>query len=123
MSCACRRGGKGRKGAGKQKPRYAVFVIYSWNYEVLLTSVEGYQAAGFGDSLIIIDNSPDRRIVGDEKIRGMVGEVLATRARLTFSQSQNYIAGKHLLLSSMPCSVTCQNPAFASCGDLYLFKC
>jgi hypothetical protein len=71
---------------------------------VLLTSVEGYRAAGFGDSLIIIDNSPDRRIVGDDRIKGMVGEVIATRARLTFSQSQNYIAGTHLILpfASMP---------------------
>ncbi|CAL8471123.1 g10665 [Coccomyxa elongata] len=84
-----RRINEGRRGA---EPRYALFVIYSWNYEVLLTAVEGYQAAGFGKSLIIIDNSPDRDIVGDERIRDMVGEVIATRARLTFSQSQNYIA-------------------------------
>lgn len=71
---------------------------------MLLTSVEGYRAAGFGDSLIIIDNSPDRRIVGDDRIKGMVSEVIATRARLTFSQSQNYIAGTHLILpfASMP---------------------
>ncbi|BDA45280.1 hypothetical protein COCOBI_07-0670 [Coccomyxa sp. Obi] len=87
-----RRVNEGRKGAEKSKPRYALFVIYSWNYEVLLTAVEGYQAAGFGKSLIIIDNSPNRDIMGDERIRGMVGEVIATRARLTFSQSQNYIA-------------------------------
>ncbi|KAK9901260.1 hypothetical protein WJX75_002993 [Coccomyxa subellipsoidea] len=92
MNSAHRRGEKGRKAVGKPRPRYALFVIYSWNYEVLLTSVEGYRAAGFGDSLIIIDNSPDRRIVGDDRIKGMVGEVIATRARLTFSQSQNYIA-------------------------------
>lgn len=89
-----RRIDEGRRGAGNSNPRYALFVIYSWNYEVLLTAVEGYQAAGFGKSLIIIDNSPNRDIVGDTRINDMVGEVIATRARLTFSQSQNYIAGK-----------------------------
>ena len=95
---------EGRGGAEESEPRYALFVIYSWNYEVLLTAVEGYQAAGFGNSLIIIDNSPHRDIVGDERIQGMVGEVIATRARLTFSQSQNYIAGRPfaLLLSKAP---------------------
>lgn len=87
----CRRSKEISKGGFK--PRYALFVIYSWNYDVLMTSLEGYQAAGFSDSLIVIDNSPDRRIVGDEKIGGMVAEVIATMARLTFSQSQNYIAG------------------------------
>lgn len=68
-----------------------------------MTAVEGYQAAGFGKSLIIIDNSPNRDIMGDSRIKGMVGEVIATRARLTFSQSQNYIAGKRFpLLFSDP---------------------
>ncbi len=108
---------EGREGAEKSEPRYALFVIYSWNYEVLLTAVEGYQAAGFGKSLIIIDNSPNRDIVGDERIQGMVGEVIATRARLTFSQSQNYIAGRLFALLLL------KAPDLHTIGVLFVMSC
>jgi hypothetical protein len=67
--------------------------VYTWNYDVLLTALESYVAAGFGKNIIVIDNSSDRRIVGDERVIAMVGEVIPTRARLTFSQSQNLLAG------------------------------
>lgn len=72
--------------------RFALFVIYSWNYEVLVTSVRSYVEAGLGAHLIILDNSPDRRIVNDEVVRGLAAEVIPTRTRLTFSQSQNFLA-------------------------------
>lgn len=78
--------------------RFALFVIYSWNYEVLVTSVKSYVEAGFGRHLIILDNSPDRRIVSDEVVGGLVAEVIPTRTRLTFSQSQNYLASTALRL-------------------------
>lgn len=75
------------------KLRFALFVIYSWNFEVLLTALESYAAAGFGRHIVVIDNSSDRRVVGSDKVAAMVGEIIPTRAKLTFSQSQNYIAG------------------------------
>ena len=42
---------------------FAVFIVYSWNFEVFWTSLQTYLAAGWGRRLIIIDNSADRRIV------------------------------------------------------------
>ena len=44
---------------------FAVFIIYSWNFEVFWTSLQTYLAAGWGKRLIIIDNSMNRRIVED----------------------------------------------------------
>ena len=99
---AAMHGGGARPGSSSrpgQKRRFALFVIYSWNYEVLVTSVRSYAAAGLGAHLIILDNSPDRRIVGDEVVRGLAAEVIPTRTRLTFSQSQNFLASAPALSS------------------------
>lgn len=88
-----------------QSGRYALFVIYAWNYEVLLTAVRSYVAAGFGKSLIILDNTSNSTLLADPVIAELVAEVIPTRTRLTFSQAQNFMAGgpsrpQHNLLSS-----------------------
>lgn len=44
---------------------FAVFIIFSWNYEIFWTSLQTYLAAGWGKRIIIIDNSPDRLILND----------------------------------------------------------
>ena len=88
--------GASRIGASLPPPgqHFALFVIFSWNYDVLVTAIASYIAAGFGETIIIIDNSPDSQIASDDKVKGMVGEVIPTRTRLTFSQSQNFMAGE-----------------------------
>ena len=44
---------------------FAVFIIFSWNYELLRTSLDTYMAAGWGKRVIILDNSMDRIILND----------------------------------------------------------
>ena len=73
--------------------RYALFVIYAWNYEVLLTVIRSYVAAGFGKNLIILDNTSNSTLLGDPVIAELAAEVIPTRTRLTFSQAQNFMAG------------------------------
>jgi hypothetical protein len=87
--------------------RYALFVIYSWNYEVLLTALQSYAAAGLRQATIVVDNSADRRIVGDAAVAELVAEVMPTRAKLTFSQTQNFIAGA-LGVSALPVASLCR---------------
>ncbi|KAK9901354.1 hypothetical protein WJX75_008200 [Coccomyxa subellipsoidea] len=70
---------------------FAVFIIFSWNYELFWSSLQTYMAAGWGKRVIIIDNSPDRIILNDPGVVALVGEVIPTRVRLTFSQAQNMI--------------------------------
>ena len=47
----------------------AVFILFSWNYDLFFTSLETYVAAGWGPRLIIIDNSKSRRVLSDAKVR------------------------------------------------------
>ena len=44
---------------------FAVFIIFSWNYELFRTSLDTYVAAGWGKRLIIIDNTLRKSIVND----------------------------------------------------------
>lgn len=41
---------------------------YSWNYNLLRTALQAYVAAGWGPRIIIIDNSPDKRILNDRHV-------------------------------------------------------
>ena len=50
-------------------------------------------AAGFGKSLIIIDNTSNSTLLGDPLMAELAAEVIPTRTRLTFSQAQNFMAG------------------------------
>ena len=84
--------------------RYALFVIYAWNYEMLLTAVRSYAAAGFSRNLIIIDNTANSTLTDDPVLAELTAEVIPTRTRLTFSQAQNFIAG--MTLPSL-CSLLC----------------
>ncbi|BDA45278.1 hypothetical protein COCOBI_07-0650 [Coccomyxa sp. Obi] len=85
-----------QRGANAELPfprhHFAVFIIFSWNYEMFWASLQTYLAAGWGKRIIIIDNSPNRLIVNDPGVNALVGEVIPTRVRLTFSQAQNMIA-------------------------------
>ena len=47
----------------------AVFILFSWNYDLFWTSLQTYVAAGWGPRLIIIDNSKSRRMLNDAKVR------------------------------------------------------
>ena len=47
----------------------AVFILFSWNYDVFWTSLQTYRAAGWGRRIIIIDNSADKRILHDDRVR------------------------------------------------------
>ena len=80
---------------------FALFVIYAWNREVLLSSLRSYAAAGFGRRIVVIDNSPSRNLTADEVVRSLVGEVIPVRARLSFSQAQNLLAGMHASMSPL----------------------
>ncbi len=44
---------------------FAVFIIFSWNFPLFWTSLQTYMAAGWGRRVIILDNSPDHRILKD----------------------------------------------------------
>lgn len=46
----------------------AVFILFSWNYDLFWTSLQTYVAAGWGPRLIIIDNSKSRRVLNDAKV-------------------------------------------------------
>ena len=50
----------------------AVFILFSWNYDLFWTSLKTYVAAGWGPHLIIIDNSKGRRILKDAKVRAHI---------------------------------------------------
>ena len=60
---------------------------------MLLTAVRSFVAAGFGKSLIILDNTSNSTLLGDPVIAELAAEVIPARTRLTFSQAQNFIAG------------------------------
>ena len=47
----------------------AVFILFSWNFDLFWTSLQTYVAAGWGPRLIIIDNSKDRKVLKDPKVR------------------------------------------------------
>ncbi|EIE20118.1 hypothetical protein COCSUDRAFT_57844 [Coccomyxa subellipsoidea C-169] len=65
----------------------AVFILFSWNYELFLTSLQTYEAAGYARRIIVVDNSDSHRLVN-----AIVGEVIPTRVQHTFSQLQNFMA-------------------------------
>ena len=44
---------------------FAIFIIFSWNYELFRTSLDTYLAACWGKRVIILDNSMDRIILND----------------------------------------------------------
>lgn len=44
---------------------FAVFIIFSWNFPLFWTSLQTYMAAGWGRRVIILDNSPDHRVLND----------------------------------------------------------
>lgn len=58
-----------QRGASAELPfprhHFAVFIIFSWNYEMFRASLQTYLAAGWGKRIIIIDNSPNRLIMDD----------------------------------------------------------
>lgn len=74
--------------------RYALFVIYTWNREVLYTAARSYAAAGFSKDLIILDNTNNSTLRDDPVIAELAAEVIPTRTVLTFSQAQNFMAGE-----------------------------
>ncbi len=43
----------------------AVFILFSWNYELFLTSLQTYEAAGYARRIIVVDNSDSHRLVHD----------------------------------------------------------
>ena len=46
----------------------AVFILFSWNYDLFWTSLQTYMAAGWGRRIVIVDNSADKRIVHDARV-------------------------------------------------------
>ena len=51
-------------------------------------------AAGFSKNLIILDNTDNSTLLGNPVIAELAAEVIPTRTRLTFSQAQNFMAGR-----------------------------
>ena len=45
----------------------AVFILFSWNYDLFWTSLQTYEAAGWTRRIIVIDNSDGRRLLHDPK--------------------------------------------------------
>ena len=56
-------------GARQVDQSSAVFILFSWNYDLFWTSLQTYVAAGWGARLVIIDNSKDRKVLNDSKVR------------------------------------------------------
>ena len=48
---------------------FAVFMIYSWNYELFWTSLQTYMAAGWGRRVIVLDNSLYKTVLNDSGAR------------------------------------------------------
>jgi len=46
----------------------AVFILFSWNYDLFWTSLQSYVAAGLGRRIIVIDNSHNRRVLNDAAV-------------------------------------------------------
>ncbi|BDA45364.1 hypothetical protein COCOBI_07-1510 [Coccomyxa sp. Obi] len=81
-----------RRSAERPDTTCAVFILFSWNYDLFWTSLQTYDAAGWTRRIIVIDNSDGHRLLHDPKVNAIVGEVIPTRVQLTFSQLQNFIA-------------------------------
>ena len=47
----------------------ALILLYQWNHQLFLTSLQSYVAGGLGPRIIIIDNSEDGRVVNDISVR------------------------------------------------------
>lgn len=62
--------GKDLASARRQDPlaTSALFILYSWNYDLLRTALQAYVAAGWGPRIIVIDNSSDKRILHDSPV-------------------------------------------------------
>ena len=80
----------------------AVFILFSWNFDLFWTSLQTYVAAGWGPRLIIIDNSKDRKVLNDPKVcmpasggHGTISEGL--QAILTSSKFLCLSGGVHSL--------------------------
>jgi hypothetical protein len=46
-----------------------LFILFSWNYDMFWSSLQSYEAAGWGRRIVVIDNSDSRRIVNDVAVR------------------------------------------------------
>ena len=100
---------------------FAVFIIFSWNYDMFLLSLRSYMAAGWGRRIVIIDNSKDARLTKDAVVTALVGEVFRTRVKLTFSQVQHPVLA---LCSRKNARQFSGYPLlYAICGILYLRDC
>ena len=54
--------------AQQLEQRSAVFILFSWNFDLFWTSLQTYVTAGWGPRLTIIDNSKDRKVLNDPKV-------------------------------------------------------
>ncbi|KAK9815537.1 hypothetical protein WJX72_005354 [[Myrmecia] bisecta] len=70
---------------------FAVFVVFAWNYDVFLIALRCYVTSGWGQRIIIIDNSKTQQLANDRVVAKLAGEVIGVGSQLTFSQVQNYI--------------------------------
>lgn len=56
-----------RRSAERPDVTCALFILYSWNYDLFWTSLQTYEAAGWTRRIIVIDNSDGHRLVHDPK--------------------------------------------------------
>jgi hypothetical protein len=47
----------------------ALFILFSWNYDLFLTSLQTYRAAGWARRIIVVDNSEGHRLLHDPQVR------------------------------------------------------
>ena len=47
----------------------ALFILFSWNYDLFLTSLQTYKAAGWARRIIVVDNSEGHRLMHDPQVR------------------------------------------------------
>lgn len=57
-----------QRGAARPDTTAAVFIIFSWNYDLFWTSLQTYEAAGWSRRIIVIDNSDGHRLLHDPKV-------------------------------------------------------
>jgi hypothetical protein len=58
-----------QRSPGQPGTSIALFILFSWNYDLFWSSLQSYQAAGWGPRIVVVDNSERRRIVNDAAVR------------------------------------------------------
>lgn len=68
------------------KHNFAVFIVFSWNFELFWVSLQTYMAAGWGKRVIIIDNSPGKLALNDPGM-GSQGSIVLRMSEVSSTEA------------------------------------